>query len=220
MLTLGLTFALAGGRKRLFSAFAATALVATYPPLLGHAGLATTDVAAVATVLLFLFCLDRWAEHPSPGRAAALGAGFALATLCKLTAPAFCAVSGVAWLAARRWTLGTWTGGGPARWRARLGQAAIAGAAAFVVVWAGYRFSFGRLDDLPPMDFIGTPVLPPPGQRSALLAWFCRLRFRRPSSGMASCSSRPTTPTGTRRSCSDRSAIAVGSGTSIWWACC
>ena len=65
LLTLGLTFALAGGRKRLLPAFAATALVATYPPLLGHAGLATTDVAAVATVLLFLFCLDRWADHPS-----------------------------------------------------------------------------------------------------------------------------------------------------------
>ena len=90
LLTLWLTFALAGGRKRLLSAFTATALVATFPPLLGHAGLATTDVAAVATVLLFLFFLDRWAEYPSRGRAAAAGAGFALATLCKLTAPAFC----------------------------------------------------------------------------------------------------------------------------------
>lgn len=39
LLTLGLTFALAGGRKRLLSAFTATALVASYPPLLGHAGL-------------------------------------------------------------------------------------------------------------------------------------------------------------------------------------
>jgi len=62
LLTLGLTFALAGGRKRLLAAFTAMALVATYPPLLGHAGLATTDVAAVATVLLFLSLLDRWAQ--------------------------------------------------------------------------------------------------------------------------------------------------------------
>ncbi len=180
LLTLGLTFALAGGRKRLLSAFAATALVATYPPLLGHAGLATTDVAAVATVLLFLFCLDRWADHPSPARAAGAGVGFALATLCKLTAPAFCLVLGVAWIGARRWALGSWTAGPGTRWRARLGQVAIAGAAAFTVVWAGYRFSVGRLDDLPRMDYIGTPVLPPPGQRSALLAWFCRLRLPAP----------------------------------------
>jgi hypothetical protein len=206
LLALGLTFALAGGRKRPFPAFIATALVATYPPLLGHAGLATTDVAAVATVLLFLLCLDRWAEHPSRGRAALVGAAFALATLCKLTAPAFCAVLGLAWLAARRLARGTWTEGEakrvdgaglrPAessrevqgtlrgflsnRWGARLGQAAIAGATAFLVVWAGYRFSIGRLDDLPPMSYIGTPVLPPLGQRSALLAWFCRLRVPAP----------------------------------------
>ena len=187
LLTLGLTFALAGGRKRLLPAFTATALVATYPPLLGHAGLATTDVAAVATVLLFLFLLDRWAEHPSRGRAAALGAGFALAMLCKLTAPAFCLGSGVAWLAARRWVRHRGTTGdvpsmlaSPRSWRAWLGQLAIAGAAAFLVMWAGYRFSVGRLDDLPPMNYIGTPVLPPPGQRSALLAWFCRLRLPAP----------------------------------------
>ncbi len=188
LLTLGLTFALAGGRTRPLSAFTATALVATYPPLLGHAGLATTDVAAVATVLLFLFLLDRWAEHPSRGRAAALGAGFALATLCKLTAPAFCLASGLAWLAARRWALrrATTSGDGdpsvPAvpPWRALAGQMALAGAAAFLVIWAGYRFSVGRLDDLPPMNYIGTPVLPPPGQRSALLAWFCRLRLPAP----------------------------------------
>ena len=71
-------------------------------------------------------------------------------------------------------------GGPTTRWRARLGQVAIASAAAFTFMWAGYRFSVGRLDDLPPMDYIGTPVLPPLGQRSALLAWFCRLRLPAP----------------------------------------
>ena len=179
LLTLGLTFALAGGRKRLLSAFSATALVATYPPLLGHAGLATTDVAAVATVLLFLFCLDRWAAKPSKVGAAAVGAAFAFATLCKLTAPAFCVLLGAAWLAGRRWSEGSWTAGLPRR-RALFGQAAIASLVAFLVVWATYRFSVGRLDDLPPMDFIGTPVLPPPAERSRLLAWFCRLRLPAP----------------------------------------
>jgi hypothetical protein len=186
LLTLGLTFVLAGGRKRLLSAFTATALVATYPPLLGHAGLATTDVAALATVLLFLLFLDRWAERPSRGRAAAVGVALALATLCKLTAPAFCLASGLAWLMARRWANGRRTDGdGPAvasalSWRALPAQMVIASAAAFLVMWAGYRFSVGRLDDLPPMAYIGTPVLPPPGQRSALLAWFCHLRLPAP----------------------------------------
>ncbi|HVY38252.1 MAG TPA: hypothetical protein VHM31_09955 [Polyangia bacterium] len=185
LLTLALTFVLAGGRKRLLSAFAATALVATYPPLLGHAGLATTDVAAVATVLLFLFCLDRWANGPSLPRAAGVGAGLALAVLCKLTAPAFCLALGLAWLAARRWSTGAWTAPRPAadgRRAARtlFAQAAVASVVAFTIVWACYRFSVGRLDDLPPMDYIGTPVLPPPGQRSALMAWFCRVRLPAP----------------------------------------
>lgn len=180
LLTLGLTFALAGGRKRLLPAFTATALVATYPPLLGHAGLATTDVAAVATVLLFLFCVDRWADHPSDWRAAAVGAGFGLAMLCKLTALALCLPLGVAWMAARRWANGAWTGAPPRRWRTVVIQVALASLVAFLVVWAGYRFSVGRLDDLRPMRFIDTPVLPPPGQRSALLAWFCRLRLPAP----------------------------------------
>jgi len=185
LLALVLTFALAGGRKRLLSAFAATALVATYPPLLGHAGLATTDVAAVATVLLFLFCLDRWADGPSLARAAAVGAGLALATLCKLTAPALCFSLGLAWLAARRWTKGTWAAPGPtvnrtAAARRLFAHAALAAVVAFAIIWACYRFSVGRLDDLPPMNYIGTPVLPPPGQRSALMAWLCRLQLPAP----------------------------------------
>src|SRR3569623_1824454 len=121
LLTLGLPFALAGGRQRLLPAFAATALVATYPPLLGHAGLATTDVAAVATVLLFLFFLGRWADRPTLARAALVGAGLALATLYMLTAPMLCAAVGLAWLGARRWTLGAWAQRSAVRWRARRG---------------------------------------------------------------------------------------------------
>ena len=52
--------------------------------------------------------------------------------------------------------------------------------ATLVVVWAGYRFSVGRLEDLPPMDYMGTPALPPPGQRGALLAWLARVPLPAP----------------------------------------
>jgi hypothetical protein len=175
LITLGLTFVLAGGRKNILAAFLATALCATYPPLLGHAGLATTDIAAVATTLGFLFALDRFAEAPSRARAAGLGAALALACLCKLTALVLCAVLGLAWLCGRRVARGTWLADGPRRWRALVVDLATAALAAFVVIWAGYRFSTGRLDDLPPMDYEGTPVLPPVAARSALVAWLCRL---------------------------------------------
>ena len=115
LLALGITFALAGGRKQPRAAFLATALVATYPPLLGHAGLATTDIAAVATVLGFLLAFDRWVDGPSRGRAAGVGMALALASLCKLTAPLLCAVLALAWLCARRAARGTWLADGAVR---------------------------------------------------------------------------------------------------------
>jgi hypothetical protein len=180
LLALWFTFALAGGLKHIFPAFLATALVATYPPLLGHAGFATTDIAAVATVLGFLFALDRWADRPSHARAVAVGSALALASLCKLTAPLFCAVLGLAWLCGRRASRGTWLADGTTRWRDLLAGTTLAAIAALVVVWAGYRFSIGRLDDLPAMDYMGTPVLPPTGQRSDLVAWLCRLPLPAP----------------------------------------
>src|SRR5262249_2682575 len=54
-------------------------------------------------------------------------------------------------------------------------QAALAALTASAVVWAGYRFSFGRIGDMPPLSVLGTPVLPPPGQRSPLLAFITRI---------------------------------------------
>ena len=182
LLALGFTFALAGGRKQTRAAFLATALVATYPPLLGHAGFATTDIAAVATMLGFLLALDRWADGPTRGRAVLVGAALALASLCKLTAPILCGVLAVAWLGGRRATRGRWLGDGAAatRGRALATQVALAALAALVVVWAGYRFSVGRLEDLPPMDYDGTPALAPVGQRSAFLAWLARLPLPAP----------------------------------------
>ena len=173
LLTLGFTFALAGGWQQLRAAFVATALVATYPPLLGHAGLATTDVAAVATVLGFLLAFDRWADRPSLWRAAVVGAALALASLCKLTAPLLCAVLAAAWLAGRRMASGRWLGDGVRRpARELVAQAALAAVATLVVVWAGYRFSVGRLEDLPPMDYMGTPALAAarPARRAAGVA--------------------------------------------------
>src|SRR4051794_25367984 len=132
LVTLGLTFTLARGRRNILPAFLATALVATYPPLLGHAGLATTDVAAVATVLVFLLALDRWADAPSKFRAAMLGVALALASLCKLTAPLLCAVLGLAWLCGRRWCRGTWLADEVIRWRKVVTHIALAAFATLV----------------------------------------------------------------------------------------
>jgi hypothetical protein len=185
LLALAATFCLAGGRRRPREAFLATALVATYPPLLGHAGLATTDVAAVATVLLFLLALDRWTQAPSHRRAAVVGAAFASALLCKLTAPLFCAAIAGGWLVGRRLGTGTWwarpaESGGPLPRRTVLLQVGVAVVIAFLVTWAGHRFSTGRLEVFPPADYIGTPVVPPVAARSSFMRWLCHLPLPAP----------------------------------------
>ena len=74
LLTLLMTFLLARGAQRPWAGLVATALVATYPPLLGHAALATTDVATVGTTLLFFYCLDAWWRRRRLPRAAMVGA--------------------------------------------------------------------------------------------------------------------------------------------------
>ncbi|MGZ5457416.1 MAG: glycosyl transferase, partial [Thermoanaerobaculia bacterium] len=61
---------------RLFGRAAALltiAFVSSLPPLLGHAGLATTDMAAAATVVLALFCYLSWLRNPTWRNAFFLG---------------------------------------------------------------------------------------------------------------------------------------------------
>jgi hypothetical protein len=215
LLTLLLTFLLAQGPRRPWAGLVATALVATYPPLLGHAALATTDVATVATTLLFLYCLDAWWRRRRLHRAGMVGAAFGLALLCKLTAPLLCGAVAVGWLVGRRLTRKleaeaqrspslpptstkraavprsvrkpvAWPRQRPARAGDGhpvlfAGLTALCGLlATFVVVWAGYRFSMGRVDDLSPVGFFRDPILPAVADRPTWLAWLCQLRLPAP----------------------------------------
>lgn len=67
----------------------AALLLSNTPPVLAHAGLATTDSAATATMLLALFMLQLWVERPTLARAVGLGAAAALAVGAKLSAIAY-----------------------------------------------------------------------------------------------------------------------------------
>jgi 4-amino-4-deoxy-L-arabinose transferase-like glycosyltransferase len=121
--------------------FAAVA-VSTLPPVLAHGGLATTDVAATATYLLSLLALLRWLEAPSASRALSLGAAFGLAFATKMSVMSLAPAALVVGFHRRR------TEGAPLGPRGVFvfGQLALASAAASLVVWAVYRFSFGRPD--------------------------------------------------------------------------
>ncbi|MEQ8967142.1 MAG: phospholipid carrier-dependent glycosyltransferase [Azospirillaceae bacterium] len=125
------------------AAVVATGLVSSLPPVLAHAGLATTDAAAMATIPLALLAFLDWLERPGAGRTAWLGIAGGLALAAKYSALVFLPVAGLAILAVRAVALG----GLPVAPR-RLAALPAALALALGVVWATYGFSV-------------TPIAPP-----------------------------------------------------------
>ena len=135
----------AGGAN---AAVIATLLFTTLPPILAHAGLATTDLALCAmTGAATLAALD-WADLPSRRRSAWLGALTALAFTSKFSSllylPSAWLLMCVCHLAATgqtpRWMAGE-------LW-ARRRAVALTAAVAVLTVWAVYGFTFGRVDFL------------------------------------------------------------------------
>ena len=129
---------------RLFGAVAALAavfLLQGLPPVLAHAGLATTDMASAALIVVAMYVFSLWLEDPSLKRSAFLGVALGLALLAKLSAllffPAGMVLVSVAWLADA-------SHAGIERWSAVRRRFALLGVVSlltFVVIWAGYRFS-------------------------------------------------------------------------------
>jgi hypothetical protein len=135
-LAIVLTWLLARGPTGETTAWIAATIVSFTPAILGHAGLATTDVAFTATFLLALLALLRWIEQPTWGRAALGGLALGLAAATKFSAlvlPAFALVAALARAQPR-----TASGQRAAHARARAGHG---GGPRFVVVWASYRFA-------------------------------------------------------------------------------
>lgn len=121
-----------------WAAAVAVLLLTLLPPVLAHAGLATTDVPGTTGLIAALFALVRWLERPSLQRGIALGGAVALALLCKMSAVVILPVAcGAIWMLSSR--------GAKPTSAARLPSAALACAAAFLLLWAGYRFSVGPL---------------------------------------------------------------------------
>ncbi|MFL6604113.1 MAG: hypothetical protein ACJ8R9_22675 [Steroidobacteraceae bacterium] len=71
----------------------AALFIATTPPILGNAAIATTDLAAAAMAALALYALVRWVERPTVGASWFLGAACALGVASKLSAVPFLVVA-------------------------------------------------------------------------------------------------------------------------------
>ena len=115
------------------------------PPILAHAGLATTDMALTAFVgASFLMALF-WLENPTVLRSILLGLITGLAVLSKFSALPFVPVSLLAalvwyFLADRAEFLRH--ARATKQYLLPIGLAALAG---FLLIWTGYRFSFGHV---------------------------------------------------------------------------
>ena len=128
------------------SGLIAVLLFTTVPPVLAHAGLATTDMAATATTALAVLAFVRWLDVASIGRAVALGAALGFAAVSKLSCLVFvpaCMVVLTAWyLALHRSRLDLVR---------RVKGLACTVPVAALIIWACYRFSFASL---PAPEFI------------------------------------------------------------------
>jgi 4-amino-4-deoxy-L-arabinose transferase-like glycosyltransferase len=111
------------------------------PPILGHAGLATTDMPVTATVAAALYTFIRWLEQPDWLRTCLLGVAFGAAVASKLSAVAFlpaCVGVAVAYLAIAKPRLLL---GRSLRWKRHVGRFSLAMLMALTFVWGTYRFS-------------------------------------------------------------------------------
>ena len=115
-----------------------------FPPLLGHAGLATTDMACTAMLGAVFLAACVLLEEPSRRHAAVFGVCGGLAILSKFSVlayfPASAAVALLWYAAVER---------PPLRRIAQLGKTlapllALSTVIASFIVWAGYRFSFAH----------------------------------------------------------------------------
>jgi len=122
--------------RRLFgdaTAVVAMALFGALPPILGLAGLATTDMAPAAMVAMSLYLLMLWLDRPSRVRTLLLALAVGLGLLTKFSFVVYFPIAALVLLAFRRVR--------PPR------DVFAVIAIASLIVWAGYKFDVGTIAD-------------------------------------------------------------------------
>lgn len=127
----------------------AAALFSLLPPILGHGGMATTDLAAAATWGLAMIALEQFQADPTRRRGVLLGVAVGLGVLSKFSfIPFFLIGAVISCLILPR----------PRAWKRRALAAVIV---ASLVVWAGYRFAVGTVSASGPTGRIVVDRLAP-----------------------------------------------------------
>ncbi|MBC7852704.1 MAG: glycosyl transferase [Pirellulaceae bacterium] len=124
------------------AATVSTFLFTTLPPVLAHAGLMTTDMAAAACIGAAALASLYWAERPTAKRSIVFGFFLALAVLAKFSALVFLPAAWMLMYAASFLER-------PHGWgKSSIGATGIVLGTAAVLVWAGYLFTFHRVEYL------------------------------------------------------------------------
>jgi hypothetical protein len=146
------------------TAAVALLLFTTIPPVLGHAGLATTDLAVTATLSWAFYAFTWWLREPNGARSLGLGVACAAAILSKFSALLFLPAGCAALYLCHR--LGMRSRDLP-RSVDRLRAARLAYLPMLILVWAGYRFSIGPLVNAPDVPLEQRPAAQQPVERTA-----------------------------------------------------
>jgi hypothetical protein len=138
-----------GGTYQPSAAALAVAMFVTIPSIVAHAGLATTDIAFIAVCLVAGLAIQRWIERPTWPRAVGVGVAVGISVATKFSTFVFLPPIALAlivtwWFAALRRAPDS-----PIRWSRTAWQSGMVMLIAMFVVWASYRFSVGRLSELP-----------------------------------------------------------------------
>jgi hypothetical protein len=135
--------------RRLFGDIAALASViflSTLPVVLTFTSLAYTDLPAACLQVVCLLVFSLWLTKPTARTAVVLGIAFGLAILTKFTSLLYIPAVALGIIACKRLVAKKQTDKNDApRWIAQLSAIALLSA---MVVWGGYRFSFGHIDEV------------------------------------------------------------------------
>lgn len=134
-------------------------LLSTLPPLLAHAGLATTDVPFAAMGMVALYAFSRWLERRTLLGAVAVGLASGLAIMTKFSGLVFLPLAFVVMVLVERVARRDVS---PQQRHISRRQFAIAIAALCLVIWTTYRFHYRSLN--------GKPV-PVAGRFESIIGW-------------------------------------------------
>ena len=128
-----------------FAAVMAVGLFTTLPIVLAFSGIAYTDMIAASTQAAFLFVFVIWLQRRTTRTTILLGIAAGLALSAKFTSLIFlpAAAGGIL---ITKWILAH-NGGPPPRLTATARQSAIAGLIAVALLWGGYRFAYGHVQE-------------------------------------------------------------------------